>query len=77
MRCTFLGAVISFHWESALLTVGEEFEDFDPTRVKVVTEDSTVYLMGLLRRKEADAVVERARRVGGVQRVVKIFEYID
>lgn len=52
-------------------------EGFDPTRVKVVTENGTVYLMGLLTRREGDAVAEQARRVGGVQRVVKLFEYID
>lgn len=51
--------------------------DFDPTRTKVVTEDGVVYLMGLLYRNEADAVSERARQVGGVEKVVKLFEYID
>ncbi|RMG28800.1 MAG: BON domain-containing protein [Gammaproteobacteria bacterium] len=50
---------------------------FDPTRVKVVTERGNVYLMGLLTHEEADAVAETARRVGGVQRVIKLFEYID
>jgi osmotically-inducible protein OsmY len=50
---------------------------FDPTRVKVVTENGVVFLMGLVTRKEADAVVARVRQVGGVQRVVKVFEYID
>ena len=54
-----------------------ELEGFDPTRVKVVTENGTVYLMGLLTRREGDAVAEQARSVGGVQRVVKLFEYID
>ena len=52
-------------------------EGFNGTRVKVVTDNGTVYLMGLLTRKEADAVTEKARQVGGVQRVVKLFEYID
>lgn len=52
-------------------------EGFDPTRVKVVTENGSVFLMGLLRRSEADSVIEVVRKVGGVQRVVKIFEYID
>ncbi len=52
-------------------------EDFDPTRVKVVTENGTVYLMGLVRRIEADAAAEAARTVSGVQRVVKLFEYLD
>ncbi len=52
-------------------------EDFDPTRVKVVTERGNVYLMGLLTHREAEAVAEAARRVSGVQRVIKLFEYID
>lgn len=52
-------------------------EGFDPTRVKVVTENGTVYLMGLLTRAEGDATAEKARTIGGVQRVVKLFEYID
>jgi osmotically-inducible protein OsmY len=51
--------------------------DFDPTRVKVVTENSVVYLMGLLTPKEAEAVVETARYIRGVKRVVKIFEYLE
>ena len=54
-----------------------DIEGFNGTRVKVVTENGTVYLMGLLTHKEADAVTEKARQVGGVQRVVKLFEYID
>jgi len=45
-------------------------------RTKVVTEKGVVYLMGLLSHTEADKVTELARRVGGVQRVVKLFEYI-
>ncbi|MDH3560245.1 MAG: BON domain-containing protein [Gammaproteobacteria bacterium] len=52
-------------------------EGFNPTRVKVVTENGTVYLMGMLFRNEAAAVTERARQVSGVQRVVKLFEYLD
>ena len=45
--------------------------------VKVVTEAGTVFLMGLLKRREADLATEVTRRVGGVQRVVKLFEYLD
>lgn len=50
---------------------------FDATRVKVVTENGTVYLMGLVSKKEADAAAEKARWVNGVKRVAKVFEYID
>lgn len=52
-------------------------KDTDPTRVKVVTSNGTVYLMGLVTRSEAERAVDAARHVGGVQRVVKLFEYID
>jgi osmotically-inducible protein OsmY len=49
----------------------------DATRVKVVTEKGVVYLMGLIPRAHGDAAAEVARRVSGVQRVVKLFEYTD
>ncbi len=54
-----------------------ELPDLDPTRIKVVTENKVVYLMGLVTQEEAAAVVEKARFVRGVERVVKIFEYIQ
>jgi osmotically-inducible protein OsmY len=56
--------------------VGIKLPGFDPTRVKVVTNDGVVYLMGLLSPEEADAAAEKASYVPGVQRVVKLFEYI-
>ncbi len=49
----------------------------DGLRVKVVTENGVVYLMGLLNRQEADSVTDIARQTGGVQKVVKLFQYID
>lgn len=54
-----------------------EGNDNDGLRTKVVTENGVVYLMGLLSRSEADAVTNAAREVGGVQKVVKLFEYTD
>lgn len=42
-----------------------------------MTENGVVYLMGLLTRAEADAVVEQVQKVYGVQKIVKIIEYID
>lgn len=45
-------------------------------QVKVVTDNGVVYLMGMLPRAEADAAVEAASSVYGVQRIVKVFEYI-
>jgi osmotically-inducible protein OsmY len=47
---------------------------FNPVHVKVVTESGTVYLMGLVKRQEADDATELARTTTGVQRVVRLFE---
>ena len=51
--------------------------NLDSGRVKIVTESGVVYLMGLLSRKEANRAAEIARTTGGVQKVVKVVEYID
>jgi osmotically-inducible protein OsmY len=50
---------------------------FQANYVKVVTENSVVYLMGLVTHKEADDAVDIARGVDGVEKVVKVFEYTD
>lgn len=47
---------------------------FHPLHVKVVTEAGTVYLMGLVKRQEADDAAEVARTTSGVKRVVRAFE---
>ena len=54
-----------------------KIKGFDPTRVKITSENSVVYLLGLLKQHEVTPVVETIRRVGGVQRVVKLFEIIN
>lgn len=51
-------------------------ENTAPT-IKVVTEHSKVYLLGLVTQAEADAAVESARQVRGVTHIVKVFEYIE
>jgi osmotically-inducible protein OsmY len=43
---------------------------------KVTARRGTVYLMGRVTEREANTAVELARSVSGVQRVVKVFEYI-
>jgi osmotically-inducible protein OsmY len=44
---------------------------------KVVTERGNVYLMGIVTPREGNIASEVAQGVSGVQRVVKIFEYIS
>ena len=50
---------------------------FNPLHVKVVTENNVVYLLGLVRRPEADEASRIASTTGGVQKVVRVFEYLD
>jgi osmotically-inducible protein OsmY len=50
---------------------------FKADHVKVVTERGVVYLMGLVTRAEADAASEIASTTANVQKVVRVFEYID
>jgi len=45
-------------------------------RVKVVTENGVVYLMGLVTKDEAQRISDKAAETGGVQRVVKLFEIV-
>ena len=54
----------------------DEGKGFSANDVKVVTESNVVYLLGLVTRAEAEAAVEIARTTGGVQKVVRVFEYI-
>ena len=44
---------------------------------KVVTERGTVYLMGLVTPQEAERATNLTRSIGGVQRVVRVFEMIS
>lgn len=45
--------------------------------IKVVTENGTVYLLGIVSKEQAEIAVDIARQVQGVQRVMKIFQYTD
>lgn len=49
---------------------------FSTSHVKVVTEASTVYLMGIVTQAEGEAAADIARTTSGVRGVVKVFEYM-
>lgn len=53
----------------------------DPTvpglRLKIVTENGVVYLMGLVSQAEANQAVELVSNTSGVTKVVRAFEYIN
>lgn len=50
--------------------------DVNPSQIKVVTENGTVYLMGILPPEQAEIAVDVARETDGVQNVIKIFSYL-
>jgi osmotically-inducible protein OsmY len=52
-------------------------KDADGTKIKVLTENSIVYLQGLVSRGQADDAVNVAKDIYGVQKIVKVFEYLD
>ena len=54
--------------------VGDETVNAD--RVSIVTRNGVVFLMGLVPAEQSDAAAEVARKVLGVQRVVKVFEHV-
>ena len=54
-----------------------EANKFSATHVKVVTDRQVVYLMGLVKRDEADNAAQIASTTAGVLRVVKLFEPIS
>ncbi|HBS80700.1 MAG: phospholipid-binding protein [Pseudomonas sp.] len=47
------------------------------SRIKVITENGIVYLLGLVTRQEGNRATSVVQGVSGVQRIVKLFEYID
>ncbi len=52
-------------------------KEVDGNKIKVQTEAGVVYLLGLIHREQADAAVAVASQVYGIQKIVKVFEYLD
>jgi osmotically-inducible protein OsmY len=51
-------------------------EDVFANVFKVVSERGTVYLMGRVTQREANRATEVVRGIGGVKRVVRVFDYL-
>ncbi len=51
-------------------------DDIDATQIKITTENSVVYLMGILTPEQAKAAIDIASNTDGVTKVVKMFSYI-
>lgn len=52
-------------------------KDLDMTRIKVITENGEVFLLGVIHRSQADLAVDIARNTAGVRKVVRVFEYTE
>lgn len=52
-------------------------KETDASRIQVITEMQSVYLMGMVSRAEADRITNMVRNTSNVQKVVKVFEYLD
>jgi osmotically-inducible protein OsmY len=62
---------------SSVLITKNPIPGFDASRIKITSSQNTVYLMGMVTHEEAEAVAEIVRNIGGVGKVVKIFDYTD
>jgi osmotically-inducible protein OsmY len=51
--------------------------ELDPSKIKVITENGTVYLIGIVFPEQAEIATDIARKTSGVQNVVKIFSYLE
>jgi osmotically-inducible protein OsmY len=50
-------------------------KEIGSTKIKVITEDATVYLLGLVTRVEANRAIAIAREITGVRKVINLLEY--
>ncbi len=61
----------------AALNQIQSLADFYPSMIKVTTENSVVYLMGLVHREEGTIAIKIIKLQPGIKEIVTIFEYID
>lgn len=51
--------------------------EIEATNIKIVTENSEVFLMGLVSAQQATKSIEITRNISGVSRVFNAFEYVE
>ena len=47
------------------------------TDVKVISENGEVFLLGTVTHAQADAAADIASKTSGVQKVIKVFKYLN
>jgi osmotically-inducible protein OsmY len=49
----------------------------EATQIKVVTENGTVFLMGIVKHRQAQTAIMKIKNLDGINKIVKVFEYTD
>ncbi len=70
------GARLTDTWITVRVKTALLAHDLNANRIKVVTADRVVYLMGLVTRATAQAAAGVASRVPNVRSVVELFQYL-
>ena len=52
-------------------------KNFPSSHTKIISENGTVFLMGLLTESESNRAIKIIKKNSGVQKIVRIVEYID
>ncbi len=52
-------------------------KEIESSRVRVIANNGVLYLMGLVTHTEADTIVNDAKSTYGLQKIVRVFEYIE
>lgn len=73
LRQTSRDGWISLQVKAAIADI-KDLPGFDASRVKVITRSQVVYLQGLVSERESARIVDQARQVRGVDKVVVVFE---
>lgn len=73
-----MGQRMKDNWlETSAQTLLAANEEIDTRHLEVIAENATLYLMGMVTRDEAQRIVNVVSGIDGVQRIVKVFEYVD
>ena len=62
---------------NSVLLAENPVSGYEGKRIKVISSQNTVYLMGFVTREEGEKVAEVVRNISGVEKVVKVFDYTD
>lgn len=62
---------------NSILLTENPVPGYEGKRIKVISSQNTVYLMGFVTQEEGQKVAEVVRNIRGVEKVVKLFSYTD